>query len=296
MKFASTMIAACVFIAGMFYLFNLHRVEAGYVGIKVDLLGTDKGVQSEEVGPGRYWIGINEDLFLFPTFSQNYVWTQNVEEGSPEDESLTFQSVEGMDIGADIGITYSVNPMMVSELFQRYRKGIDEITDLFLRNMVRDALVNEASKMRVNSIYGTGKTGLMEAVQESVKQQVATNGIIVEKIYWIGSLRLPPRVVEAIDSEIAANSAARQRLNEIESSKAEADKLRAKASGEADAVKAAAGAEAASITLRADAQAEANRKLAQSLTPELIEYMKATQWDGVLPQVTGGATPLIDMR
>ena len=43
------------------------------------------------------------------------------------------------------------------------------------------------------------------------------------------------------------------------------------------------------------AQAEANRVLAQSLTPDLIRYQQLQRWDGKLPVFTGGgATPLID--
>lgn len=272
-------------VAGGIALAQLERVEAGYVGVKVDLLGSDKGVNAEEVEPGRYWIGINEDLYVFPTFSQNYVWTASEDEGSESDESLTFQSVEGMDIGADVGITYSVDPTKVSELFERYRKGIDEITDLYLRNMVRDALVREASTMEVDLIYGTGKSGLMERVEASVREQVSAYGINIEKVYWIGSLRLPEKVIAAIDAEIAANSQARQRQNEIETARAEAEKERARAEGAADA-----------ILIEARAQAEANRILAESLTPEVLQSTALDKWDGVLPRMTGGtAFPIINV-
>lgn len=38
----------------------------------------------------------------------------------------------------------------------------------------------------------------------------------------------------------------------------------------------------------ADAQAEANRKIAESLSDTLIEYQKIQKWDGKLPTVSGG--------
>ena len=63
------------------------KVPAGYKGIRVYLLGNKKGVDIEELGVGRYYIGINQELYLFPTFTQNYVWTQSVDEGSPEDRN-----------------------------------------------------------------------------------------------------------------------------------------------------------------------------------------------------------------
>ncbi len=61
------------------------KVPAGNVGIKVYLLGKSKGVDTEELPVGRYWIGINEELYKFPTFTQNYVWTKNINEGSIND-------------------------------------------------------------------------------------------------------------------------------------------------------------------------------------------------------------------
>ncbi len=264
-----------------------EKVPAGNVGVKVYLLGGDKGVDTEELSPGRYWIGYNEELFIFPTFSQNYVWTQDENEGSPNDESITFQSIEGMNVGADVGITYRVNPEKVSELFQRYRKGVEEITDIYLRNMVRTALVNEASTMKVRSIYGDGKSDMLKRAQAAVVAQVAPFGIIVENIYWIGGFRLPPTVVTAIDAEIKATAKARQRENEVAEAVATAKKVREIAAGDADAILAIA-----------TAQAKANHLLAASITPEVTAYIATQKWDGVLPTFVsggGGAIPMIQL-
>jgi len=41
-------------------------------------------------------------------------------------------------------------------------------------------------------------------------------------------------------------------------------------------------------SIAADAQAEANRKLAESLSDTLIDYQKIQKWDGKLPTVSGG--------
>lgn len=74
----------------MMYLAACSKVPAGHVGVKVYLLGSDKGVEQEELGVGRYWIGVNEELNIFLTYLQNYVWTKTVDEGSPTDESFIF--------------------------------------------------------------------------------------------------------------------------------------------------------------------------------------------------------------
>lgn len=254
------------------------KVPAGNVGVKVYLLGKSKGVDSEELGPGRYWIGINEDLFLFPTFTQNYVWTAENDEGSPNDESITYQSREGMTVSADIGISYSIKPEKVNTVFQKYRRGVDEITDTYLRNMVRDAFVSEASTKPITQIYGEGKEDIIQAVQERVQRQTEEIGINIEKIYYIGSLRLPDEVKSAISSKINADQIAQQKRNEVAQAQADAEKEVAKAKGDA-----------AAILERANAQAEANRKIAESLTPNLIQYEFAKKWNGISPVYMSGS-------
>lgn len=248
------------------------RVEPGQVGIKVFLLGDSKGVDHEVLGPGRYWIGMNERLYLFPTFTQNYVWAK----GERENESITFQTVEGLDVNADIGITYSLDPAKIPTIFQRYRRGVEEITDIYLRNIVRDALVTVASSKSVEYIYGAGKAEVVKIAEAMVREEVASIGIKVENLYAIGTFRLPPKVVEAINAKIEATQRAQQRANEVAEAKAAADKKVEEARGEAE-----------SITLKAQAQAEANKKLAASITPTLVQYEMIQKWNGVMPLYAG---------
>lgn len=267
---------AIILALSMLVLTGCSKVPAGNVGVKVYLLGGDKGVESEELGVGRYWIGINEELYLFPTFTQNYVWTQDTAEGSEEDESISFQTVEGMNVGADVGISYHIDGTRVSEIFEKYRKGIEEITDIYLRNMVRDAFVGEASTVPVESVYGRGKSDLLLAVEARVKEQTEEIGIVIERIYFIGGLRLPDAVTAALDAKIAATQKAQQRQNEVAQAMAEADKVRAVAAGEADAVRA-----------RASAEAERIASLGQALrdNPGVVKLNFIQKWDGTLPRV-----------
>lgn len=262
----------------MMYLAACSKVPAGHVGVKVYLLGSDKGVEQEELGVGRYWIGVNEELYIFPTYLQNYVWTKTVDEGSPTDESFTFQTKEGLPVNADIGISYSVKPNKVTEVFQKYRRGIDEITDTFLRNQVRDALVTVASTKPIEFIYGEGKAEMIKKVQEIVKEQ-NQEYFDIQQIYWIGELRLPPQVTDAINSKITASQDAMRVENQIQQSKAEALKNIEQAKGEAE-----------SVRLRAEAEANAIKLKAQALSssPQLIQYEMIQKWDGKLPVTTLG--------
>lgn len=260
------------------------KVPAGYGGVVYNLYGGEKGVTGETVGPGKYWLSWNEELYLLPTFTQNYVWTAGEDETSPTDESITFQDREGIQINADVGISYAVQPDKIDVIFQKYRKGVSEITDTYLRNMVRDAINVETSKMDVSEIYGQGKEELMNRVTERVRAQVSEIGIRVEKIYWIGAMRLPQAITEAINAKVEATQKAQQRENDLQTANAQAEIARANARGEADAK-----------LIQARAEADANRMIAASVSPALTEYIKANRWDGVAPKVIGNTTPIIRM-
>ena len=86
----------------------------------------------------------------------------------------------------------------------------------------------------------------------------------------------------------------------VEKATAERRIITANAEAEERAILAQADADVARIEADAKAyamqkEAEANALLAASLTDNLIEYMKISQWDGALPTITGGSTPIIDM-
>ena len=267
-------------------LAGCDTVPSGYVGVKVNLLGSEKGVDVQELGTGRYWIGLNEQLFTFPTFQQNQVWTRDKNEGSQNDDSVTFNTSEGLSVNTDIGLTYSIDPKKVSTIFQKYRKGIGEITSIYMRSMVRDALVTEASSRTMVDIYGKGKSEFISAVQQRVLTQTAELGIIVEKIYLIGELRLPPSVTASINAKIEATQKTSQRENEVAQSKAEADKKLAEAVGIASSQLAIAKANSEAINLEGDALRN---------NPLVLELRKIEKWNGSVPQVVGSSTPFISL-
>lgn len=244
-------------------------VPAGHQGIIVNLYGSDKGINMESVGVGSYFVGWGKQLFIFPTFLQNYTWTA---ENSP-DESITMQTSEGLTINSDVGITYNIRPENVTKVFQKYRLGVDEITNTFLRNMVRDAMNTVASTMTVEQLYGHGKESFITQVNSIVKNEAAEDGIDVDKIYLIGTFRLPQTVIDSINSKIQATQNAMKVENEVATAKAEAQKT----------------------VIEAQARADANNIIARSVTPEFLQYQAVQRWNGILPQVTGSATPFVSI-
>jgi regulator of protease activity HflC (stomatin/prohibitin superfamily) len=264
---------------------SCSRVDQGYVGIKVYLLGGDKGVDNEVLGVGRYWIGINEDLYLFPVYQVNYVYTADATEGSPANEEFTFQTKEGMECKMDLGVAMQFKQDKITKMFQTYRKGVEEIRAVVVRNAIRDALNISASSMSVESVYGEGKGDLIAKVQQMVKSQLDTTGIDVIKISLIGSIRIPASIKKALDEKVAMTQEAQKAENEVQRAIAKAEIAKANAEGEA-----------ASILIVAKAQADANRVLSASITQTLVNYKSVEKWNGILPTVSGSNTPFISLN
>lgn len=265
---------ACLAVA----LNSCSRVPAGYRGVIVNLYGSDKGVAEQSVGVGRYYLGWNSELYLFPTFLQNYSWK--------DEQAITMQTSEGLSIRTDAGITYSIQPDNVVKVFQKYRLGIEEITNTFLHNMVRDAMNEVASTMTVEQIYGSQKEDFIKKVNDIVKDEASKNGIEVDKIYLVGSFQLPETVVNSINAKIQATQNAMKVENEVATAKAEAQKTIVEAQ-----------AKAQQIIINAESQSKANKILAESLTPEFVRYQAILKWNGELPRLTGNnAVPFININ
>ncbi len=251
-------------------------ISPGYVGVVVDMLGDSKGVESKELHVGMHWISPFKAVYEFPIFEQNDTW-----EG--EREGFNFQTSEGMAVSADIGITYHLRSESIPLIFQRYRRGMDEITNVFIRNYIRDAINKSASRTRIEDLY-SGKETFFEDVETHVKSDLSPIGIELSRIYLIGRFHFPPTVISALNAKIEAMQRAQQRENELREAEAEAKKQIAKAEGQARCA-----------ILQAEAEAKANLVLAKSVTPELIQWQSVQKWDGCLPKVTGGAMPFIQL-
>lgn len=291
--FIATILFFVLLLGGGYVFLNLSKVEAGYVGVKVNLLGSNKGVDSEVLGVGRYWIGWNQELYKFPTFQQTAAWSKP---SDPTAGAFQFQSKEGLSLSADVSMSYKIDPEKVHILFQTYRRGLDEITDVYLYNSVRDTMVQYASSRTAENLYGEGKAAFIADVTAAVREKMKPVGIDIDYIAIVGNVWLPAQVKQAIDAKVQAGQLAAQRETEVATAKAEAEKAVATAEGEARSRKAIADANAYVVLQEAKAQKQANEMLAKSITPELIEYNKMLRWDGKMPQVVGNNTPLLNIR
>lgn len=256
-----------------------ERVEPGNVGIIVNRLGDEKGVDQEVKGVGRYWIGWNEDLYTFPTFKQMKTY----------EDKFYFQLSDGTQIGHQLAISYKVNPTKVVTIFQTYRKGVDEITDQDLRQRIADILNRQGNLINTDKFIDGGKSRLLDSVANAVKQEMEPVGIDIMAISWVGAPEYPDNVKRAINAKVEATQKTLQREQEVQQRIAEANMAREQARGEADAVVLKAKAEADAIKLRGDALRE---------NPGVMELEAINKWNGVLPttMIPGATTPFVPVK
>ncbi len=215
-------------------------------------------------------------VFQYPTFVQTAVWTKDANEGSPNNEEISFNSKEGMVITGDMSLSYQLEAKQVPAFYVKFRS--DDLTGFthgFLRNVARDAFNEIGPTYPLEQIYGEKKEEFLTKVRERVNNQVGTFGVHLEQFGFIGAPRLPGPVVDALNAKITATQKAIQIENEVRQAEAEAKKAVAKAEGEA----------------------KANQVLTASITPALLEWRRLQisqnaieHWNGVLPQYNGGGT------
>ena len=274
----------------------IARVDAGHVGIRVKLAGSSRGVDDIPIVTG--WVFFNpltEQLVMFPTSVQNIVWTKDPHEGNPHDESITFSAREGVNINADIGLSFHVEPTRAPHLYLKFRKlNVLELADGFVRNAVRESFNMVASQMPVQEIYGSGKGKMVADVTRKLQDQLAPDGFVIDQLTINGALRLPENVAQAINRAMEATQQAIQAENRVRQVKAEAEQAITQAEGQASAARARARGEADAHLITSKAEAKANLILRLSTSGSVLQYRALEKWNGKLPLMNGGgALPML---
>ena len=269
---------------------TLTRVDAGHVGIRVRLAGSERGVQDMPTVTGWvFYNPISEQIIVFPTSVQNVVWTMSPHEGKPVDESITFSSTEGVNINADIGLSFHIEPLMAPKLYGRFRQNnMLVLADGYMRNAVREAFSDVTSKLPVQEIYGSGKSKMLNDVTAKCRDILGKDGIVIDQLTINGTLRLPQNVADAINRAMEATQNAIQSENKVRQVRAEADQAVTQAHGAAEAVREKAQGDADALIIRSRAEAKANETVRLSVTPTVLQYRALEHWDGKLPQYNGG--------
>ena len=247
----------------MIFLFkSCERIDAGHVGVKVNLYGDNKGVSDvTEVTGMVFYNPITHSIYEFPTFIQHKEYTG--------DNSFVVNSKDGSEFHVSPIINYSVQREKVPAIFAKYRRSLDQIEEGFLKTAVFDAFRLATNVYTADELISNRQKFEIE-VRRILEGQLLQEGFVVNQ--FTSNLVYPETFKAAIEAKNNAVQAALRAENEVKTAEAQAKIKVATAEGNAQA-----------MLTSAKAEAEANRMKQQTLTPLLIQLEYVQKWDGKLP-------------
>jgi regulator of protease activity HflC (stomatin/prohibitin superfamily) len=281
-KVKRIVIGAMILVAALFLLPSTFTyINPGHVGIVIHRAGG--GVDPQPLGPGIHMrvpfaTGIEE----YPVFLKTVVLARTSNERAGNDE-INVNSVEGQPLSLDVSLSFELDPARTPRLYSTFRTDIEQITHGFVKQAIRQSLQEVVGTEPIADIIGPKKAEATTRTRVLIAQRLQPYGFEVKQ-FTINELRAPPAVMEAINQKNVMQQQALTAQNELQKNTFQA---------QGDSIKAAGRAKA--ITAEAEAQARANQLLSQSITPTLVQYELSKKWNGQMPQVTGGATPLLQL-
>jgi regulator of protease activity HflC (stomatin/prohibitin superfamily) len=261
---------------------TVKYISPGHVGILIHRTGG--GVDPTPLGAGLHPRNpLLSDIVEYPTFMQTLVLTKSANEGSMNNDEINVNSIEGQPVSLDVSMSFQLDPAKVPQLYTTFRTDIESIQHTYVRQAIRQALQEVFGQEEIAEAIGPKKSEATNRVEKLLQDRLSPYGIEVKQ-FTINELRAPNSVVEAINQKNVMQQQALTAQNELQ-------KNEFQASG--DSIKAAGHAKA--ILAEAEAQAKANRLLAESITPTLVQYEMTKRWNGQMPQVTGSSMPMISL-
>lgn len=263
---------------------TITLINPGCVGVLISRGGG--GVSTKPLGVGFHikW-PIVQEIEEYPVYMQTLVLTRSATEGSPNNDEINVNSIEGQPISCDVSLSFELDASKVPQLYSSFRTDIETITHGFVKQTIRQSLQEIVGKTEIVNFLGKEKAKIVAQTQEEIQNRLGGYGFLIKQ-FTLNEVRAPQSIVTAIEAKNTMAQEALRAQNELQKKEFEAQQKVIEAEGEAK-----------SILARAEAQAKSNRLIAESITPNLVEYQKIEKWNGQLPQVAGsGATPFINLQ
>jgi regulator of protease activity HflC (stomatin/prohibitin superfamily) len=260
---------------------SCERIDAGHVGVKVNLYGSGKGVDNVTECTGIvFYNPLSTKIYEFPTYIQHkeYVVTEEV------DNSFVVNSKDGSEFHVSPIVNYSLKREKVPTIFAKYRRSLESIEEGFLKTTIYDAFRMTANSYTAEELISNRQV-FENKVRAKLDSDLLKEGFVITQL--TSNLGYPETFKKAIE---AKNNAVQQSLtaeNQVKTAEANAKIQVAKAEGNAQAMLATAKAEA-----------ESNKMKQSTLTPMLLQQRWIEKWDGALPttQLGSGTNTMYNVK
>ena len=297
-------VLAIVMVVGMaLAAMCLERVPTGHVGVVYNMNG---GVDGEVLTQGWHMVSPTKKVTTYSIgIEQSYLTASNKGD-SKNDESFSTPTADGKSLTVDLEFSYRFDETCITNTFTRFKgQSGEDVKNTFIKPKMIAWTQEVTAKYPVTDVFGDKSQELNEALDVYLKEKFVPYGIVIDTVNFT-NIATDEETQAAIQKKVTAQQ--EMELAEIESKTAKiqaekdkevaliaAQKDKEKAEIEAEMLKIEAEGKAQAEMIAAEAQAEANRKIAASLTPELIEKIKYEQWNGELPTVQGDTATIVDI-
>jgi regulator of protease activity HflC (stomatin/prohibitin superfamily) len=244
---------ALVVILGSLVFGSFTTIPAGHRGVVIRFSAVTGRILDE---------GLQTKLPFLESVVKMSVQTQKYE----ADSSAVTNDLQ--DVSTTIALNWHLDPGMAAEVYRTL--GLQFI------NRIAAPAIQETIK-QVTAQYNAEdlilrRDEVKNDIAESLSIRLAERGIVTEMLS-ITNFQFSATFTAAIESKVAAEQAVLEALNTLERVKVEAQQREEQAIGEANARIAQAEGEAEYITVVTEAQVAANKAIAASLTPEVLQYI-----------------------
>lgn len=292
-----------VFLGGLICVAKCtERIPTGYVGVVYDMSG---GVSGDILNQGWHVVSPTKKITTYSIGIEQSYLTSEDKGDSPKDESFKTPTSDGKSLQVDLEFSYRFDESRVAEVFTQFKgQSGESVKNSFIKPKMKAWTQEVTAKYPVTDVFGDKRQELNEALDVYLKQKFEPYGIIIDTVNFT-SISTDDETQAAIQKKVNAQQEQELANIEAKTAKIQADKdkevaliqaeqEKEKASIKAEQAKIAAEGEAEAIRIKAEADAEANKKIAESLTPELIQKNKIDKWDGKVPVIQGSANAILD--
>lgn len=297
-------ILAILIVGGLFLgIACTEKIPTGYVGVVYNMSG---GVDGEVLTQGWHMISPTKKVTTYSIgIEQSYLTSENKGD-SPKDESFNIPTSDGKTVKVNLEFSYRFDEARVAETFTMFKgKSGENIKDTFIKPKIIAWTQEVSANYPVTDIFGDKRTQINAELDVYLREKFAPYGIIIDTVNFT-DISVDSETAAAIQKKVNAQQELELANIEAQTAQIQANKdrevarIQAEKDKEVAQIKAeqeiiAAEAEAKALLIAAEAEAEANREIAKSLTPELIEKLKYEQWNGKLPAVTGSDGTIISI-
>ena len=178
-------------------------------------------------------------------------------------ENVSAFSAETQDVFATIEINYRVEDRAVQDLL---RDVGTNWFDVLIEGRVQNFFKEETVKFKTDEV-APNREAIRAATQDRLSAALEPFSIEVTELLIV-NVSFSQAYVQSIENKQIATQEALQAEEEVATTRAEADKERERARGSADA-----------SVIEAEGVNEANRLIAESLTPEVLQYLAINEFN-----------------